>query len=361
MTSLSVEQALVKVFDTPRTREISHDALSDLDLIFESTVRGYREVLLTILVAKGINPSYTPTTNFYECNPRSLYEGKIRKQLSALGVPRGKSGPLNIAKAAAGLNDSWAARRKQPDVAMAVVRWAERMEESETEEWEAFAAEIGTRFKALAVAVAAMFVEATPTEQLTHLVSLSTSLMQQAAATGETAQRIVGVILEASGGNGLTVVGHLDSATATNVTSKKAGDIIVSDGVSTRVLEVTQKPFDTQRMEDSIEAIRAAATRDGGFQVGGVLVLCRDQDAPEAARSELPEGAPNTLLGTLTVDGLTFDFVELYEWVTAQLATMTPQQRRMCHAALEDYARDPDTNAAVKRVWSDFATQDEEE
>lgn len=83
---------------------------SSLDKLFDTTVWGFREILLVVVVAMNLDASYRASSALYSCNPRSLYEGPIKNFLRKNGIPHRKSGPLNIAKATPGLNESWAAQ-----------------------------------------------------------------------------------------------------------------------------------------------------------------------------------------------------------------------------------------------------------
>src|SRR5688500_12244720 len=89
----------------------------DLTVIFSVTQWGFREILLTVVIARMLDSGYRPSRALYDCNPRALYEGPIRSVLSGRRIPHRLSGPLNIAKAAAGLNRSWAAQRRPKQAA----------------------------------------------------------------------------------------------------------------------------------------------------------------------------------------------------------------------------------------------------
>ena len=332
----------------------------DLDLIFNAKAKSFRELLLTILVAKALDPTYSPSTDLYACSPRPLFEGPIRRQLTDLGVPRGKSGPVNMAKATQALNRDWAARRREKDAAMALVRIAKWLDAAPDSDLSALRSEVARRFLLLAVESAELFVEIDPREDLARLVSLSHALMQEAPAGGATAQVLVGAVLSIVVPGAGSVSGHLDSVYATNTTSRKAGDIIISpQGSTPHVVEVTQKRFDLQRMEDSYQAVRdmdAAENR----RTSRVLVLCRDEDVP-AGVVAMDDSPADTYRGTATLLDLEFEFVNLFGWVASQLATMTAEQRSEFHDAMRSYARDPNTSPSVKLVWAGHAPEEEEE
>ena len=84
---------------------INTDTQSKIREIANSTVRGFREIILTICIGRLLEPSYDPTSELYACHPRAIYEGPIRSAIRGERIPHGKSGPLNIAKATQGLTE----------------------------------------------------------------------------------------------------------------------------------------------------------------------------------------------------------------------------------------------------------------
>lgn len=47
----------------------------DLEEIFSTTVWGFREILLVIVIARLLDRNYKASEAFYSCKPRALYEG----------------------------------------------------------------------------------------------------------------------------------------------------------------------------------------------------------------------------------------------------------------------------------------------
>lgn len=111
----------------------------DLELLFSTHVWGFREVIITVVMGRFINPQFSASTSFYSCSPRAIFEKPIRNTLLRYNIPNRKSGPLNVAKAIEGINDTWAAKRDCPEVAQAVVRLVQLIESFNEEELENFA------------------------------------------------------------------------------------------------------------------------------------------------------------------------------------------------------------------------------
>lgn len=92
------------------------------DLIY-TNAKGFRGVVLTALIGMDIDPSYNPLNNFYDCNPRSIFENAIWEVLTDYHIPCGKSDPLNVAKNIQELNESWAEGRRPQSAALAAVNF----------------------------------------------------------------------------------------------------------------------------------------------------------------------------------------------------------------------------------------------
>src|SRR3989344_2301719 len=72
--------------------------LDEIESLFQTSIWGHREIILTIVMARLLDPKFKASENFYACNPRSIFEQPIRKALREYGIPHRKSGPLNVAK-----------------------------------------------------------------------------------------------------------------------------------------------------------------------------------------------------------------------------------------------------------------------
>lgn len=108
--------------DFPEFNEFSTESRLLSDLI-EVNAKGFRGVVVTALTGLHLDESYDPLNNFYKCNPRSIFEGGIWYALQENGIPCGKSDPLNVAKNANQLNESWAQGRRPQKAAMAAVEF----------------------------------------------------------------------------------------------------------------------------------------------------------------------------------------------------------------------------------------------
>jgi len=324
----------------------------DLDALFGFTERSFREILLVIALAKIHDAIYDPATDFYGCNPRSVYEQVIRPALTIRRIPRGQSGPLNIAKGAQGIDRTWAARRRPFAAAQAVLSLVEHLMPLPATDLRGFTIALLSRFLKAASAAASHDVVIDPESDPLALFDLCEALVRQAPDKGNTPQRVVGYLLEeghAGEGSGVVVSGHADSASATSLTGKKPGDICerAGDGRLVRVYEVTVKPFGPQRMEEACDSL-AAWSKDNSTPVPEVTVLCREEDAPGDILGPAEQGL---LLGVAEMKGIRFVFADLFQWIAAEIVKLPPEGRKRFDRRLSGYIADPSTALDVKRLW----------
>jgi len=123
----------------------------------------------------------------------------------------------------------------------------------------------------------------------------------------------------------------------------KLGNIIA-------VYEVTVKPFDEQRISDSAETI-LEYSKATSMDIPEIFVLCRDSDVhPSAIRNR-----SNSLhLATMLFRGLTYQFLNIYQWLTAALSRLSPKSRIRFYRDLNDYIADANTSEKVKSFWREL-------
>jgi hypothetical protein len=321
--------------------------------LFTTTSWGFREIVLVVVVARLLDPSYRASTGLYDCNPRALYEGPMVEELRARNIPHRKSGPLNIAKAARGLTREWAAQRRPVAVANRVVQLVQHIESLDQKALRDFAVALCARFLQESKRVASLTVVSKPEADPATLARLSDGLIEQAPDGGNTAQRISGLLLRAYHDElqtGIVVGGYEHRASVTSTTSKKPGDITeeLPDGAVVLVYEVTTKRFNEQRVRESYDTVRAFDNRVGA-QTDEVLVLCGSEDVHGSADRKR---ADSLYLGKLEYNDLTYYFYNLTAWIRARLAAMPSDARLAFHEQLREYVDDYNTSETVKRVWA---------
>lgn len=335
-----------------RHAKIPFSTQSNLNLVIASRTRGFREILLVILIARLLDPKYKASSSFYSCNPRALYEGPIRSFLEENAIPHHKSGPLNIAKAAAGINPQWAAQRTPKQDADATVSLVNTIEGSTQTEVRELAVATIAQLLREATRIQSLTVEVQPEKDPHRLYYLCSHLIADVPDSGNTPQRIIGLLLSTyheTLKTGIRVTGHQDRASTTSTTSKKPGDII-EEGNGEQVInvyEVTVKPFDQSRINESYETVRAYDTSHSVF-IPEVIVICRSSDSHHGTSQADPAAG---YLGRVDFQDLTYLFVEIQQWVMQQLLRMPPQARLTFHHRLHSYISEPNTAESVKKAW----------
>lgn len=338
-------------FELGATNEPEDSVERDLYIVFNAKATGFRELLATVVLARLIDEKYDPTVALYECHPRPLYEQIIRPVLRERGVPCGQSGPLNVAKAAERLGEQWAAQRRPRPVALAMLRLVEELLRMTQTELLLFAAELGSRFSALALEVVLTRADLAPIDSAAELARVSRELIDSYPLGGATPQLLVGVVLEAEflAIADAEVEGARDSVSTTNLTSGKVGDVSVKvDDALTRVYEVTVKPFTPQRIDECVQSI-------DGFYASAppedmvVIVLCRPQDVPADCS---PTSEP-LFLGELIEGGIVFEFVDIYGWLAGKLAELPLTGRRYFFEQVQEFLNGARIPKEVRQFWTE--------
>ena len=341
--------SLLEAASEPHLTALSADVRTNLEHLFETRVQGYREILLTVLVAMLRYPEYRSSEALYDCNPRPIYEKGLRPVLDRAGIPCSQSCVLNIAKATPALDASWAAQRSGVE-ALDVLRLVAHIEQSE-DNVELCALALVYRFKQSAAEIVDLRTPWSSQVDLGTLVNLCIELVLQAPDGGNTPQRICGLLLKRYHHlSPLEVYGVTDSASTTNLTSNKPGDLSVVEpsGGLHSVYEVTVKRFDAQRISECTKSLRSFEKKYGK-QVSNVRVLCRQADAPDHATfSGQPVGL---FLGATTDQGLAYEFLDIFSWIAALLFSLSDEQRVEFSSELQDYVDHHNTSTTVKRVY----------
>lgn len=325
--------------------------LQSIEVLFSTQTWGFREIILVIVVARLLDSSYKASQDFYSCYPRSLFEKPIRQELDKRKIPSRQSGPLNVAKGAERINEQWAAGRDPRTVANEVVILVNQIETMTPAQLENFAKMLLQRFLKEAQVVESLNLIVEPLTNPSFLYHLCKELIDNVPDSGNTPQRIIGYLLECyhrSLQTELKVQGHTDRASTTNTTSKKLGDITeeMPDGVIICVYEVTVKKFGEQRVREAYQAATSYGTRSNA-DPQEIIVICRKQDVYPGI-----EPITSLYLGQFEFQDIVFHYVDIYEWIAAQLLRMTKDARYMFFDQLQAYISDKNTSARVKNVWA---------
>ena len=270
-----------------------------MDKLFTTDAWGFREIILVVVVGMKMDESYRASTGLYDCNPRAIYEGPIKEFLIENNIPHRKSGPLNIAKAAKGLDSAWAAQRRPQDVAKKVVDIVNLLENSQTANFtEMIGVSLLRRLIAESQRMENLNVEIEPSEDPEWLYTISHELISKAPDAGNTPQKIAAFLLKnyhLAMNTGIIVTGEEDRASVTSTTSKKPGDVNEesADGNIYKVYEITVKPFDIARIRDSYDCVNTY-NQSSNADLHEIIVICRPEDCP----TEMKKSTTHVYMGS---------------------------------------------------------------
>jgi len=337
--------------------KVKEKEVSEFDILFSSTAWGFREIVLVIAAGKHLELSYSPTTDLYSCNPRSLFERDIRPILQANGIPHRKSGPLNIAKATQGLNDAWAAQREPKRLGECVVRLAIYIENLGERELDNFTIALLAKFLGEAKRVESIDVDFDIEANSSFLYDLCCFMIDNAPDAGNTPQRFTGTLLKCFHediNSGIVITGYEHRASVTSTTSKKPGDINEesSDGAILSVYEVTIKPFGDDRITESYDTIKIYNDSTTNT-IDEVKVICRSSDCPIPIENRVS----SFFFGTIQYNDVEYAYIDIYQWVASIIVHMTRDGRKNFYENLKSYVSEFNTAETVKNAWRDFQSK----
>lgn len=324
----------------------------EVEALFANHIWGHREIMLTIVLARILDPKFKASEDFYASNPRSIYENPIRELLRKNGIPHKKSGPLNVAKNSQRIDETWAHNKRGDGMALIVAAMVKKIEASSPATLKKFALAYVQRYLLEAVKVAKLKYKVSNVEDPLYLYQLVRDMIINVPDGGTTPQLIAGALIEnfnSSHGNAVKTEGHTDSVSTTNTTSGKPGDITEEfKGSITRIYEITTKAFSIDRMIESYEAIKAW---DKTGKITEALVICRKEDVPvEAAKlSSNPY-----LIGMAKYQDIVYYFVDIFAWTQERLLFMPAEGRSKFYADLAAHVNQLNTSEKVKRYFSEW-------
>jgi hypothetical protein len=331
--------------------------IQDINLVFSSEKKSFREVIFTIILARIIDRNFKSTIDLYSCNPRSIYEQGIKPILEINDIPCTQSGPLNITKATKSINYDWAEMKSPRELGMATFRIAQVVDSLGLKDLKNVAEYMGFLLKKDAEFVESLVVKKDPVSDAFNIVNISNKLISEAIDSGNTAQRVVGILLNINKKmfkQEVNIFGAEDSASTTNLTSKKIGDISIysNNSLYFSIYEITLKQFSDQRISECSKSIISTLGIKGSLGVE-VTVLCRISDVPENFIIN-----KNSLLIGQYVDkyGIVYNFVNIFEWISSKILDLNNEYRAEYFNNIQDYVNMKNTSIKVKSKWKELVT-----
>ncbi len=279
------------------TDSVIYKLLTDL---IEVNAKGFRGIVITALTGMHLNENYDPLNNFYGCNPRSIFEGGVWYALQENGIPCGKSDPLNVAKNATQLNESWAQGKRPQTAAMAVVSFLRLVLESNKYKRAKLIDYFFFRLSKYSQSITGYQIIKVESSKYSRQI-IGARLIDFTLQYPESGSLPQYLIFQLFSGlfriSNVIVTGGNESVFGTNTTSKKPADIWFEvEGVPTNLYEVTVKPVTQKRLDDIIDALQIT-----GHINHSITFICRmDSDVQTL----------HLINGNCQYKGKQFDFID---------------------------------------------------
>lgn len=323
-----------------------------LESIVTAKEKSFREILLCIIVQMMLNPTLRASEKWSSFNARGVYDnGPVKCFLEEQGIPHTKSGPLNISKAAEGINMVWATPRQSPKIAIQVVETVLYLEKHNSfAEVQEIGVSLISKLLHEAERIQKLSVDIPASKDPDKLTNVCIQLINNAPDSGNTPQQIAAKLLKCyhlSIHSPIIVTGGEDRASVTSTTSNKPGDINEECyGQILKVYEITIKPFDKSRIVDSYDCIEKYERRSNQ-QIHEVIVICRPEDCPEL----IQRSGFTFYMGYVEYQDLKYYFWNIYEWIASMLHRMTDDGKELFSVSLKEYISDVNTSENVKIEW----------
>ncbi len=321
-----------------------------IDSFVKIKQKGFRGIVLTAIVGKYLNKDFNPTTQFYNCNPRSIFEKGIRHALIKHKIPHGKSDPLNVAKNIDILDESWAKGKRPESAALAVVTFLRKLQDTEyeSEKYKKLTDLFFMKLVELKDDIAIISTKLPNVEQSELIFAEKLAkFIHEAPEGGAVPQFVFGALLmelRASQKTKTTVHGANDSVFSTNTASRKPGDIWeeTTQGEVIFIYEVTVKPIDINRLQDCAENI-------SNLKLNSIPVkfLCR---IPEDIKS-LPLKNDSRVF---IYQNVVFEFISLSNWTVDIYTSIPTESQESLKRRVAEFIASYDREINTKKKWNIF-------
>ncbi|SEH06096.1 Uncharacterised protein [Candidatus Venteria ishoeyi] len=321
----------------------SSDIHQLLTAFIEVNAKGFRGVVVTALTGLHLNENYDPLNNFYDCNPRSIFEGGIWYALQENGIPCGKSDPLNVAKNVYQLNEDWAKGRRPQSAAIAAVEFLRIVVNAGKAKRARFIDYFFFRLWKYAESISSyQLAEIKQSESRQTLGNRLVEFTLRYPESGNLPQYLVSQLLAAVfRASTIQVAGGNESVFGTNTTSKKPADIWLEiEGDVTNLYEITVKPVSKKRLDDSLDALNSTGHIDCS-----VTFICRL--ATDVVELDVVEGS-------YSYKGKNFDFIDYQAFCCSICAILNDEEFSVVLKNIADFVQDMHISMRTKAGWNAF-------
>ncbi|MBF0634330.1 MAG: hypothetical protein HQK85_06725 [Nitrospinae bacterium] len=313
--------------------------------------QGFRGVVLTAIVGKHLDPTYKPLKNFYDCNPRAIFEHGIYYALQEASIPCGKSDPLNVAKNIQQLDYKWAKGRRPESAAIAAVNYLTLLEATFKDKakydlllylyfYELYQFGISVNSQNFSLEMDA---EVIPLQ----IGAALADFVIECPEGGTIPQFIVGILinmLRQDDSKYLSVGGLRESVFGTNTTSKKPADIweLMLDNSLGALYEITVKSIDKKRLDDCVDVIRKQDIK--GKVITFICNMPHNIKALEITENHL------------AYRGVGFQFIDVKQFIVFSYCLLTTGQQKTLIENLQEFIFDSNRPTKTKQYWRDNIT-----
>lgn len=337
-----------------KVKELSEDYFQDLDdyqtltstldNLINVNAKGFRGIVVTAIAGLDLDVNYNPLSNFYDCNPRAIFENGIWYALQDNNIPCGKSDPLNVAKNTNELNKSWAKGKRPEKSAFAVISYLEKIiNETDAIKKDKIIDYFFYRLVKYSEEIENLPIYA-PEKSAYTRQSFADKLIQfilDYPESGTTPQLVIGYLLESIYQDTQIIVkGHEDSVFGTNATAKKPADIwLEKDENLFNLYEITVKKIDYKRLDDCIDSLIGNEIPNQD-----ITFICRippDISSLEVTRND-----------EIDYKNISFSFIDISQFIKTVCALLSLTQIENIIEKLRLFVEDVNRPVSTKEGWN---------
>lgn len=319
-----------------------NNCLEILKNLIEVPAKGFRGIVATAIVGLAVNPKYDPLSQFYDCNPRSIFENGIFYAFRNR-IPCGKSDPLNVAKNVNALDEGWIKGKRPEKAARAAVDYLRKITQASGKQQVLLVDLFYYKLVEYAKSISTIRISAPSRNVISNqeFSFICNKLINEYPESGAIPQfiinELIGCVFEKSQ---TTVQGGLESVFGTNTTSKKPADLWLEiDGKPTNLFEVTVKKVGFKRLDDCFDNLEKLNLLHLPVQF-----ICRlPQDVSELG--PLSNGG-------ILAQGKLFGFQDIGEFVRATCSLLSASQIAQILTDIDLFMKNIERPVKTKQGWN---------
>lgn len=340
---------LISEASSEGAKPIDSEVSNLIKVIMSTEKLGFRGIVITSIVAWKLDDKFDPFENFYDCNPRSIFENGIRLALVENQIPCGKSDPLNVAKNANQINKGWAKGKRPEVVANAVVSLLEILHDKKpnSKSYQKivnffFGELLKKKFIANKVTYADLDEEFSWENASSRISKFIVNVPEGGAVPQFFCGYLLHLVRQSQGGK-IIISGYDSDVNSTNTTSKKPGDFWEENksGEIVHIYEVTVKKIDENRLSDSFDSILAY----DNTKKFPITFLCRIPEDVDALQLEENQ---------LNFRGHEFHFLNIEAWFYYNFLNIPQEYKMIYMTEIEEFMKNLKRKEKTLASWMEL-------